>query len=424
MKMKAKRICIKWCGERSVAKRSVHKSRGDGERSEARRSVHESRGDGERSEGLKALMLSALCLALAVGQARASSVPDAPADAPFAMQEGVTGGVTVPEVVSVRDRRGWTFSVGESEHHGITVTAPDGRVSDWGEWGGNPGQFRYPSALAIDADGTILVAEIGNGRVQRLAPDGRPLAMWGRSGTGPGDLLGPQTLTIDRDGNVYVGDGYSERIQKFASDGTFLASWGSSLDGIGAESLAFDAGEQFLLVTTREGYPRANKTRIVPLAEMVPASAMPPADPMPSLLPRGQTFFRTGQVSAVPKTFQDRVNRALEEWDMVTVDWATVPGRSGPEDLLVLVTDYRDPLSRGNYGYAYFSAWDRSSPEPLWKVSAAGGLQATDQPGTFAVTSRTNVNECNACERLNRVSILRWDGEAVTVIGATIIPTK
>ncbi|NDF40120.1 MAG: hypothetical protein EB140_14525 [Proteobacteria bacterium] len=127
---------------------------------------------------LQALLLSALCLTLAVGQARASSVPDAPADAPVAMQEVVTGGVTVPEVVSVRDRRGWTFSVGESEHHGITVTAPDGQVSRWGEWGGNPGQFRYPSALAIDADGTILVAEIGNGRVQRLAPDGRPLGMW------------------------------------------------------------------------------------------------------------------------------------------------------------------------------------------------------------------------------------------------------
>ena len=70
MKMKAKRICIKWCGERS----------------EAKRSVHESRGDGARSEGLKALLLSALCLALAVGQARASSVPDAPADAPVAMR--------------------------------------------------------------------------------------------------------------------------------------------------------------------------------------------------------------------------------------------------------------------------------------------------------------------------------------------------
>jgi len=369
---------------------------------------------------LQSLTLSALCLTLAVGQARASSVPDAPADAPVAMQEGVTGGVTVPEVVSVRDRRGWTFSVGESEHHGITVTAPDGRVSDWGEWGGNPGQFRYPSALAIDADGTILVAEIGNGRVQRLAPDGRPLGMWGRPGTGPGELYGPQSLVIDRDGNAYVGDGYSERIQKFASDGTFLASWGSSMDGTGAESLALDAGEQFLLVTTSNGYPRVSQTRIVPLSEMVPASAMPPADPMPSLLPRRQTFFRPDQVPAVPEAYQERVNRQIKVWDMVTVDWATVPGRSGPEDLLVLVTDYRDPLARGNYGNTYFSAWDRSSPEPLWKVSAAGELQATDQPGTFAVVSRANVNECNACERLTRVTFLRWDGEAVKEIGATL----
>ncbi|NDF40121.1 MAG: hypothetical protein EB140_14530 [Proteobacteria bacterium] len=92
--------------------------------------------------------------------------------------------------------------------------------------------------------------------MQRLAPDGRPLGMWGRPGTGPGELYGPQSLVIDRDGNVYVGDRYSERIQKFASDGTFLASWGSSMDGTGAESLALDAGEQFLLVTTSRGGAR------------------------------------------------------------------------------------------------------------------------------------------------------------------------
>ncbi len=373
---------------------------------------------------LQALMVSGLCLALAVGQARASSVPDAPAGAPVAMRDGVTGAVTVPDVVSVRDRRGWTFSVGESEHHGVTVKAPDGRVSDWGEWGGNPGQFRYPSALAVDADGTILVAEIGNGRVQRLAPDGRPLGMWGRSGTGPGELLGPESLTIDRSGNVYVADGFSERIQKFASDGTFLASWGSSLDGIGAASLALDAGGQFLVVTTSEGYPRVSETRIVPLSEMVAASAMPPADPMPSLLPISHPRFRPDQFPDVPMAFQDRVNRWINAWDMVTVDWAPVTGESGPEDLLVLLTDDRDPMWRGNYGYAYFSAWDRSSPEPLWKVSAAGGLRATGQPGTFATTSRLNINECNACERLTMVSFVRWDGRAVTEIGATIIPRE
>ena len=57
---------------------------------------------------------------------------------------------------------------------------------------------------------------------------------------------------------------------------------------------------------------------------------------------------------------------------------------------------------------------DLETPDP-------GGLQATDQPGTFAVVSRVNVNECNACERLNLVSFLRWDGQAVTEIGATLI---
>lgn len=39
-----------------------------------------------------------------------------------------------------------------------------------------PGQFNGPAGLAIGADGSILVAEYGNHRVQRLSATGSPIA--------------------------------------------------------------------------------------------------------------------------------------------------------------------------------------------------------------------------------------------------------
>jgi DNA-binding beta-propeller fold protein YncE len=93
------------------------------------------------------------------------------------------------------------------------------------------GQFEAPNGLAIDRGGNIYVAEIGaKHRVQKLAPDGKFIAEW--KGPEPG-FYGPRRITIGPDDSVYVVDSGRNRIVKFSSDGQVLASWGSEGSGDG-----------------------------------------------------------------------------------------------------------------------------------------------------------------------------------------------
>jgi len=104
------------------------------------------------------------------------------------------------------------------------------------------GQFEAPNGIATDRAGNIYVAEIGSKhRVQKLAPDGRFIAEW--KGPEPG-FYGPRRIAIGPDDSIYVVDSGHNRIAKFNPDGQVLASWGSegSDDGQfkGISSVAVD----------------------------------------------------------------------------------------------------------------------------------------------------------------------------------------
>ncbi len=85
-----------------------------------------------------------------------------------------------------------------------------------------------PNGVATDRAGNIYVAEIGSKhRVQKLSPDGKFIAEWA-----PG-LYGPRRIAIGHDDSIYVVDSGGNRIVKFSPDGQVLASWGSQGSGDG-----------------------------------------------------------------------------------------------------------------------------------------------------------------------------------------------
>lgn len=116
----------------------------------------------------------------------------------------------------------------------ITVYDREGDVvTTWGEVGRGDGEFNGPSGLMFDRDDNMLLVDHRNHRVQRLTKDGGYISQWGSFGEGDGQFNLPWGITQDRDANVYVADWRNDRIQKFNPDGEFIAKYGSSGDGEG-----------------------------------------------------------------------------------------------------------------------------------------------------------------------------------------------
>ncbi len=125
----------------------------------------------------------------------------------------------------------------------------------WGKYGvsGYP-RFDCPSAVAVDADGYVYVADSGDysHSVQKFDSNGKYIRtiIWGSKGSGNGQFGELSDMAIDTaNGYIYIADyisGTGGRIQKFDSEGNFLTSWNTD-SGWGPE-----------IAVDEEGYVYAN----------------------------------------------------------------------------------------------------------------------------------------------------------------------
>ena len=111
----------------------------------------------------------------------------------------------------------------------ITVFSTDGEVVGmWGEPGSGKGQLSRPSGMVVDWDDNILIADSGNNRIQKFTTEGEFVQSWGVLGQAEGCFNTPWGLALDREGNVYVSDWGNDRIQKMTSDGRFIRQFPES----------------------------------------------------------------------------------------------------------------------------------------------------------------------------------------------------
>lgn len=93
---------------------------------------------------------------------------------------------------------------------------------------GIPGStFSQPTDVAWDRAGNIYIAD-GVGTTNRIAKfdkDGKFIRQWGSTGSGPGQFNGVKALAIDAQGNVYAADLGNKRIQVFDGDGMFKSQF-------------------------------------------------------------------------------------------------------------------------------------------------------------------------------------------------------
>jgi len=83
-----------------------------------------------------------------------------------------------------------------------------------------------PESIAVDADGSLFLAETSGNRIHRTDPGGNVNLTWGQTGEAPGQLNHPNDVSVGG-GFVYVADGRNARVQKFTRDGGFVKLWGT-----------------------------------------------------------------------------------------------------------------------------------------------------------------------------------------------------
>ncbi|MFN8675074.1 MAG: hypothetical protein U0Z70_01730 [Thermomicrobiales bacterium] len=104
--------------------------------------------------------------------------------------------------------------------------------------GTEPGQFKDPVGVAVAADGTTLVVDSGNARVERFREDGSFLDIWGQSDLGSiftrtANGLGPTGITVAPDGQTWVADTWGHRVVALDANGQLTRTIGGPTVDLG-----------------------------------------------------------------------------------------------------------------------------------------------------------------------------------------------
>jgi DNA-binding beta-propeller fold protein YncE len=103
----------------------------------------------------------------------------------------------------------------------------------FGTRGTRPGEFNYPTNVAVDRGGRVYVSDSLNFRVQQFSSELDPVRQIGRKGDLPGYFAQPKGLALDSQSHLYVVDANFESIQIFNADGALLMDFGQEGRGPG-----------------------------------------------------------------------------------------------------------------------------------------------------------------------------------------------
>jgi uncharacterized protein (TIGR03437 family) len=121
-------------------------------------------------------------------------------------------------------------------------------------------QLNAPYGLALDRQGNLYVADLGNARVRRIAPDGTIATVAGGGSLPAGGendgtaavllaLEAPRNLAVDGAGNLYISDFEGQRVYRLAPDGSLTTAAGTGVEGTSGDGgaairaqLAYPAG--------------------------------------------------------------------------------------------------------------------------------------------------------------------------------------
>ena len=151
---------------------------------------------------------------------------------------------------------GWATSyLSDTDNHRVRRVDPNGIITTVAGTGtagfsgdGGPAtaaQLNLPYGLAADAAGYLYIADLGNNRVRRIAPDGKISTVAGngcKASAGEGEvatqaaLLTPRNVAVDSLGNLYISEFEGHRVRCVTSDGKMNTLAGDGVAGLGGDN--------------------------------------------------------------------------------------------------------------------------------------------------------------------------------------------
>ena len=118
--------------------------------------------------------------------------------------------------------KGYVY-VSDNDNHKIKVYNRKGIFQfEWGKFGEERGEFRYPGMLADNEFNQIFVVDVLNSRVQQFDPFGDFITDVGAWGVVQGRFFKPKGVAVDKSNRIFVSDSYMGVIQVFTDAGGFL----------------------------------------------------------------------------------------------------------------------------------------------------------------------------------------------------------
>lgn len=170
--------------------------------------------------------------------------------------DGVGPAAEFNEPSAVAVARDGTVFVADTNNHAIRRVTLAGEVSTFAGVAGQPGnadgagasaRFNRPMGIAIDAQGTLFVADTGNHTIRAISPGGGVSTVAGLAGiVGRVDAFranarfsGPRGLSLDGQGNLYIADTFNYSIRKLTPGGEVSTVAGANDTPAAPPAIAF-----------------------------------------------------------------------------------------------------------------------------------------------------------------------------------------
>jgi DNA-binding beta-propeller fold protein YncE len=131
--------------------------------------------------------------------------------------------LVAPSGLAIDDSRGRLYVVDARRHALLVYDLASGRLlRTVGKRGAGPGEFNFPTAVAVGPDGRVYVSDTMNYRVEVFGANLDFVSTFGSLGVRPGQFRRPKGIAVDADSVVYVVDSDFNNFQMFTAEGETL----------------------------------------------------------------------------------------------------------------------------------------------------------------------------------------------------------